>query len=715
MSLTSLLPTRVSAAQRGPFFQPVRQVGDQIGAAEKHDTLIRSNSLMVQNMFSRSRFAVVVALFIPLFASSAQSQPPTPPPAGPPAASVLPFVSPIFGDSMVLQRNKTDKIWGWSDPGDAVRVEIGGNTATATAGPDRRWQVAIQAPPAGGPYTLKITGHQSAEFQNVLVGDVWLCGGQSNMEFKLRGALNGPEEIKAANYPQIRFFNVAQQVAYHPASVVSGHWNVVSPDTAAQVSAVAYYFARRVQQDIHIPIGLVVDCIGGTPAETWTSADTLRQLCGLDVPLTELERVANDTGPAYGNYVMGWYDRYDIGLKEKWFEPDLDDSSWKTVSLTNGFTTLGVPETPALVWFRKDIVLPDPLPPGRAVLSLGIVERMDSVYVNGKYVGGSAWVENPRFYRLQEGLVKPGHNLIAIRVLKTKPDGGFQSKPEEIRLSLDNTSIPLIDAWKAKISVDARPPHDLPISYENWPVMPAVLYMGMLQPVAPLSITGAIWYQGEANAKRAFEYRKVMPAMIADWRKLFGQGDFPFYIVGLPFYMQHSDTPVDGDEWAELRESQAVTVAKVPNTCLATIIDTGDANNVHAKEKIPAGDRLAFCALAKQYGEDIPSSGPTLASTDILGTAIRLHFGNAEGGLVVKGDKPGEFAIAGDDHKWYRADAHIFGDSIIVSSSMVQAPKAVRYAWQSNPTANLYNKAGLPAVPFRTDNWPGLTDDRRPY
>ena len=184
-------------------------------------------------MFSRSRFAVVVALFIPLFASSAQSQPPTPPPAGPPAASVLPFVSPIFGDNMVLQRNKTDKIWGWSDPGDAVRVEIGGNTARATAGPDRRWQVAIQAPPAGGPYTLKITGHQSAEFQNVLVGDVWLCGGQSNMEFKLRGALNGPEEIKAANYPQIRFFNVAQQVAYHPASVVSGHWNVVSPETAA--------------------------------------------------------------------------------------------------------------------------------------------------------------------------------------------------------------------------------------------------------------------------------------------------------------------------------------------------------------------------------------------------------------------------------------------------------------------------------------------------
>lgn len=638
------------------------------------------------------------------------------PPVASSQPSTLPFVSPIFGDNMVLQRDKADKIWGWSESGDTIRVEIAGSSASAVAGADGRWQAEIKAPPAGGPYTLKISGHQSVEFHNVLVGDVWICGGQSNMEFKLRGVLNAPEEIKAANYPQIRFFNVVQQVAYRPAKVVSGTWNAVTPETAAQVSAVAYYFARRVQQDIHIPIGLVVDCIGGTPAETWTSAESLRQLGGLDVPLAELDRAANENSPAYGNYVMGWYDRYDIGLKERWSDPTLDDSSWKPVDLFNGFKELGVPDTPAVVWFRKDVVLPDPLPPGRAILSLGIVERMDSVYVNGRFVGGSAWVENPRVYRLPEGLLKPGHNSIAIRILKTKPDGGFQGKPDEIRLTLGSGApIPMAGDWKAKVSVDARPPHDLPISYENWPVMPAVLYMGMLEPVAPLSITGAIWYQGEANAKRAMEYRKVLPAMIADWRRLFGQGDFPFYIVGLPFYMKHSDTPVDGDEWAELRESQAVTVQKVPNTCLATIIDTGDADNVHAKEKIPAGDRLAFCALAKQYGEKIPYQGPTLASTDLLGTAIRLHFDHAEDGLVVKGDKPGEFAIAGDDHKWYPADAHIFGDTIIVSASAVPNARAVRYAWQSNPTANLYNKAGLPMVPFRTDEWAALTDGRRPY
>jgi sialate O-acetylesterase len=236
----------------------------------------------------------------------------------------------------------------------------------------------------------------------------------------------------------------------------------------------------------------------------------------------------------------------------------------------------------------------------------------------------------------------------------------------------------------------------------------------MLEPIAPLSITGAIWYQGEANSKRGFEYRKVLPAMIADWRKLFGQGAFPFYIVSLPAYEHRSPSPVD-DAWAETRESQAITASTVLNTCLAVTIDTGDPDTIHPKDKIPVGDRLAYCALAKHYGENIPSEGPAFTSFDVLSLAIRLHFAHAEGGLVIKGDKPDEFSIAGDDHKWYWADAHVFGDTVVVSSSAVPNPKAVRYAWQSNPAATLYNKAGLPAVPFRTDSWPGLTDNKPPY
>jgi sialate O-acetylesterase len=678
---------------------------------------------------SYGRAAVVIAVM--LLADFCGFAQPTPG-QGPQTASAktLPVLSPIFGDHMVLQRGKADAIWGWAEPGESVRVEIGDKVATGVAGPDRRWQVNIEPPTAGGPYTVKISGHQTLELHDVLVGDVWVCGGQSNMGLPLRFTKNADEEIKAANYPEIRSFTVNGHPAYHRVDVIDGEWQAVSPETASWMSAVAYYFARRVQKDIHVPIGLVVDAVGGTPAESWTSEAALRPLHDFDVPLAELNRLKSQNAPEYGNYVMHWYDQFDVGQKDHWAAPEFDDSDWKPLPIPGGFAELGVPETPALVWFRKQITLPDPLPkaavqsnsaPGPFprsgnVLSLGEIERMDTAYVNGTEVGGSAWVENPRRYFIRDGLLKPGRNIIAIRVLKTRPDGGFLSKPEELNLTLaDGTKIPLSGQWKAKLSVDARPPHALPIGYENWPVMPSVLYEGMLAPIAPLSITGAIWYQGEQNSPRGYQYRKILPAMIADWRALFRQGDFPFYIVSLPAFTKHSDVPVNGDDWTELRESQAITAATVPDSCLAVTIDTGEADNIHAKDKEPVGDRLALCALAKHYGEKVVYSGPTLESVERLPDAIRLHFAHADGGLVVKGDKLGEFSIAGDDRKWYWADAHIEGNTIVVSSPSVPQPTQVRYAWQSNPAATLFNGAGLPAVPFRTDTWPGKTEGVRPY
>jgi sialate O-acetylesterase len=368
-----------------------------------------------------------------------------------------------------------------------------------------------------------------------------------------------------------------------------------------------------------------------------------------------------------------------------------------------------------LVWFRKEVVLPDPLPPGKTMLFLGSIERMDTVYVNGKEVGGSSWVENPRVYFLNSAL-QPGRNLIAIRVLKTKPVGGFLGKPEELHLLLgDKTTIPLSGEWKGKVSVDARPPHPLPMAYENWPVMPTVLYEGMLRPVASLAITGVLWYQGEQNSPRGYQYRKILPAMAADWRRLFGQGDFPFYIVGLPAFKPRSPVPVTGDEWTETRESQAIAAALIPNSCLAETIDTGDPDNIHAQDKQPVGERLALCALANHYGKKVAFAGPTFASTDRLPGAIKIHFTHTDGGLVVKGAKLEEFSVAGDDHKWHWADARIEGDAVVVSSPDVPNPQEVRYAWQSNPAATLYNGAGLPAVPFRTDTWPGITENQRPY
>ena len=319
-------------------------------------------------------------------------------------------------------------------------------------------------------------------------------------------------------------------------------------------------------------------------------------------------------------------------------------------------------------------------------------------------------MENPRAYELKNGILKPGKNLVTIRVFKTKPDGGFMSKPDALNLVLgDGTVVPLAGAWKGALSVDARPPHPLPLGFENWPVMPGVLYEGMLEPVAPLALTGAIWYQGEANADRAFQYRTVLPAMIADWRKLFGHEEFPFYIVSLPAFMPHEDKPVES-AWAEMREAQALTAANVQNSGLAVTIDTGEPDNIHPHEKQVVGERLAYLALANHYAEKIPCEGPTLKSVTHLRGAIELRFDHADGGLVVKGDKPAEFSLAGLDRKWYWADATLHGDVVTLSSPMVPEPQAARYAWQSFPVANLYNGAGLPAVPFRTDDWPGVTD-----
>ena len=658
----------------------------------------------------KSLIGIIAAGFLLSLAGSALAQSPPVPTLKP-----LPFVSPIFGDNMVLQRGKENPVWGWSEPGDKIRVEIADKIASGVAGPDRRWQVKIQPPPSAGPYTIKISGHQTVELHNVLVGDVWLCGGQSNMQVPLRFARNGEEEAKTANYPEIRFFSVAAHPAYHHTDVVEGSWKVVTPETADRVSAVAYYFARKVQQEIHVPIGLIVDALGGTPAEAWTSAAALRPLNDFDVPLAELERLAATGAPEYGNYVMHWYDQYDVGLKGNWAAPDFNDSTWKSVDIPGGFSDLGVPETPAVAWFRKEVVVPGPLSAGRALLFLGSIERMDTAYINGTQVGASAWVENPRVYIIPDGVLRPGRNVVAIRVLKTKPQGGFLAKPEELRIMLgDKTSIPLAGKWKGQLSVDARPPHPLPIAYENWPVMPSVLYEGMLAPLAPLSITGALWYQGEQNSERGFQYRRILPAMIEDWRRLFGQGDFPFYIVSLPAFRHRSETPTD-DTWAETRESQALTAATVRNSCLAVTIDTGDPDNIHPKDKLPVGERLAFCALAKHYGKNVVYSGPTLASVERLPNSIRLYFANTDGGLVVKGTKLEEFAIAGEDRKWYWADAHIEGDTIVVASPSVSNPKEVRYAWQSNPAATLFNGAGLPAVPFRTDTWPAISQGQKPY
>ena len=615
----------------------------------------------------------------------------------------LPFVSPMFGDNMVLQRGKTNTIWGWTTPGQTVRVEIDGRTASGVAGADGRWLAKFEPPATSGPHALKIFGPQTAEFGNVLVGDVWLCGGQSNMDLPLSRTRDGDAATAAANQPEIRLFTVKQKAAYSPAAVVEGRWKVCSPATIAGdggFSAVGYYFALKVRRETGVPIGLIKDCQGGTPAESWTSPEALRRLKDFDPALDEVARLRSKGATEYGNFISHWYDEFDVGQRENWSAVGHDDHDWKSVNLADGFRELGITDTPGVCYFRKTITLPDPLPPGVATIHLGVIERMDTVYLNGQWVGASAWVENPRKYPVAANILKPGENVLTVRVFKTKPDGGFRSKPEELRLELGGkTNIPLAVGWKAKVSVDARPPQPLPAGFENWPTMPGVLYDGMIAPVAPLAITGALWYQGEANADRAAQYRRLLPAMIGDWRKAFGQGDFPFYIVSLASFMPHRDKPGD-DAWAELREAQDFTARAVKNSGLAVVIDLGDANDIHPQDKKEVGDRLARLALAKHYGKKIISSGPRFVTTEQIPGALKVRF---DQNLVVKGDKPEEFAIAGDDKKWHWAEAKIEGDTVVLLSPAVPKPTVARYAWQSNPKATIFNPEGLPAVPFRTD------------
>ncbi len=615
-----------------------------------------------------------------------------------------PFVSPVFGEHMVLQRDKPNRIWGWTKPGQIVRVQLGPHVAETKAGMDGRWSVRIQPPDPGGPYTLTIDGPKHVEWNDVLVGDVWLCGGQSNMEMDLRGVRNADREIAAADQPMIRLCVVNKTVAYAPVAVPDAAWSVCSPETVGGFSAVGYFFGRRLQQDINIPIGLIQDCVGGTPAESWTSAEALRTMGDFNAQLDELQRLEQQDGPRYGNFIEHWYDEYDVGQRENWNAVELDDDPWKTVSLKNGFDALGASDTPAVVYFRKIIELPDPLPPGRAMIHLGVVERMDTVFINGHWVGASAWVENPRRYTVGADVLKPGKNVISVRAFKTQADGGFRSAPDDLKLVLgDGTRIPLADDWKGRVSVKVGGSVPTPVGFENWPVMPAVLYNGMIAPITPLAITGAIWYQGEANVGRAEQYQELLPTMIADWREQFGQGDFPFYIVSLAAFMQHRDQPGD-DGWAELREAQDVVAHTVPNSGLAVAIDVGDANDIHPKDKKEVGERLALLALDKHYGKQVVSSGPRLASVEpVSGGTLRIHFDHVDGGLVVKGDNLEEFSVAGADGKWFWADARIDGDTVVVSSAQVPQPEQVRYAWQANPKAALFNAAGLPAIPFRTD------------
>lgn len=487
----------------------------------------------------------------------------------------------VISDNMVLQQGKAVPIWGWADTNEAVTVtgSWGSGKWETTADQDGKWMVKIDTGKAGGPYEMTVSGKNPITIKNILVGEVWVCSGQSNMEFTVKQAKNSAEEIaEANNYPQIRQFLVGRKVIYTPMYNCNGKWQICNSQTAGNFTAVGYFFGRELTKQLNVPVGLINTSWGGTPAESWMSREYLEKDPNFQPILKRFEAASVDIN----------------GLKAKYRE---DMQKYNAI-------------VPQLKAEGK------PLPP----------------------------------------------------------------KPEE----------------------PIGPGH---------PYSPTGLYNGMIVPILPYGIRGAIWYQGESNAWRAYQYRTLFPAMIKNWRDAWHQGDFPFLFVQLANYMQPEPQPVESD-WAELREAQLMTLSSVPNTGMAVTIDIGEPD-IHPKNKQDVGKRLALWALAKTYGKDIVYSGPIYKSMKVDGNKAVLAFDDIGGGLVAKGDSLKGFAIAGADRKFVWADAKIEGDTIIVSSDKVAAPVSVRYAWAINPVCNLYNKEGLPATPFRTDTWPGVTDGRR--
>lgn len=623
----------------------------------------------------------------------------------------LPFLSPMFSDQMVLQRDKPNVLWGWTSPGAHVRVTVADKSAVGVADANGRWTARLTPPPVGGPYKVVVEGPTKVVLEDVLVGDVWICSGQSNMEMGLTMAANGPGEAAKANDPNLRLYMAPRQIGYTPQQVNPGaHWQRCTPESVSHggwggFSAVGYYFGKALVRELSVPIGLIQAAWGGTSAEAWTREEALRPIDDFNAVLDKIDGLKG--GPVYGTYLDLWGADNDPGIKGNWQSPETLLGGWSVTDVPTEAPLKGL----GTVWLRKEVDLGNPPVTGNSVLWLGPVSDIDTAWVNGRQVGTGSG-EWERQYWFDSSLLHPGINTIVVRFLHTAGRPGFLGKPGSIYLGLpEGEKVPLEGQWHSKIGAvlpGATPPYD----YEPNPTVPTTLANGMIAPIAPLALRGVIWYQGETNGGRGYQYRKLLPALIADWRKLFGEGDFPFLVVSLANWMPRRDQPGD-DGWAELREAQAMTVQHVKNTGLAVTIDVGDAVDIHPKDKHTVGERLALNALAIAYRKHVSFSGPVYKGMRREGAAIRLTFSYADGGMVAKGGRLAEFSVAGADHRWHWAEAKIDGDKVVVRSDEVTEPLAVRYAWQANPKATLYNGAGLPAVPFRTDKWQEVSKGTR--
>ncbi|MBX0289259.1 sialate O-acetylesterase [Hymenobacter sp. HSC-4F20] len=637
-----------------------------------------------------------------------------------PAAQAMVRLPRLVSSHMVLQRNVPLPLWGWATPGEAVRVSFRGTTVQANAGPDGRWQLTLPARPAGGPFELEVKGQNVIKLTDVLVGDVWLASGQSNMEWPLREAAGGPAAAAAAHYPRIRLFNVPNRAEPRPqAELAGGEWRVCTPQSAADFSAVAYFFGLDLQRQYNVPVGLIAAEWGGTVAEAWTSAPTLQKLPDFQASVAALQRQPGsftEQEAAYAARLQAWQQSpagQDQGLlpgQPSWADPNLATPSWNTLQLPG----LWESQTPELrdfdgvVWLRRELTLPASAANQPLTLSLAQVDDQDSTFFNGVAIGGTRGYDKLRRYTVPASLVRAGRNVVAVRVTDTGSGGGLWGKPENLTATVGSLTVPLAGSWQYRPAFDpsTRPRSPFPGGPQNEPTS---LFNGMIAPLAPYALKGVIWYQGESNAGRDAQYRVLFPALVQDWRTHWQQAALPFLFVQLAGYMPDAPEPTDTD-WARLREAQRLTSLRVPRTGMAVALDLGNPDDIHPRNKQDVGHRLALQARRVAYGEtSVVASGPTFEKLSASGNRLTLSFGNVGGGLLLRPGGMGtlsSFAVAGPDGRFVWAQAEVEGTTLVLHADGVANPVAVRYAWGNNRPATLYNKEGLPASPFRSDDWP---------
>lgn len=626
----------------------------------------------------------------------------------------------IFGNNMVLQQGKSLAIWGQSMPGGKVTVEIGGNKGSVKVKKNGKWMVEMPLMSSGGPYDLKIIGEDTIVFTDVMIGEVWICSGQSNMEWPLRQVNNADMEIAGANHENIRLFKVNRSMSLTPSdSLESDSWMVCSSESVSDFSAVAYFFGRDLHENLDVPIGLIQTSWGGTPAEAWTSPSYIKEIPEFSTAVEFMQsdsfrNLYHESQLELSNWEESRHRILNDSLRmmHNWNTTNSNEITWGKMKLPVQWENAGYKNLDGIVFFRKTFELSKSMKDQNGIISLGPIDDEDSTYLNGYFIGSTYNYSKSREYKIPKGILIPGTNMLSVKVIDNGGGGGFSGTKDQMCLKAGDNTIDLSGEWDYKIGFDLsvlpRKPKALS-DHRN----PTVLYNAMIYPLIPYSVKGVIWYQGEANASRAYQYRSLFPLMINSWRDAWNNEELPFIYVQLANFKQRKAFPSES-EWAELREAQDMTL-KLPNTGMAVAIDIGDAWDIHPRNKQDVGSRLALNARALVYREDVIFSGPRYKAMKIEDdSSVRITFDHIGGGLIIKGGESLKgFALAGNDSIFYWADVRIEENSVVLSTKKVYMPIAVRYAWADNPECNLYNKEGLPAIPFRTDDWTGLTQNKK--